>query len=380
MSEQILRSGDGRVSFGELFYDLVFVFAITQISHFLLSHFTLTGALQTGFLFLAVWWIWIYSTWVLNRLNPESLGVRLLLFAMMIGGLFMSMALPQAFAERGAVFGIAFAVVQVGRSVFILVHSGDLPNVQRTYRRITSWVALAGVFWVWGGLADPSDRVLLWGLALGIELIAPILRYPVPGLGRDTTTDWSINGGHMAERCGLFVIICLGETLLVSGATFAGMVWDAPGVAAFGSAVLGAIAMWWVYFHVGHKRGTHLIEHSANPGALGRLAFTYLHIPIIAGIVLGAVGSELTIAHPMYPATWGQSLVIVGGTLVFLAGNGLFKRVSAPRFPLSHLVGMALCLGVFAATPWLTLLLLNSVTVIILVVVAVWEDRSLNRT
>ena len=380
MSEQILRSGDGRVSFGELFYDLVFVFAITQISHFLLSHFTLTGALQTGFLFLAVWWIWIYSTWVLNRLNPESLGVRLLLFAMMIGGLFMSMALPQAFAARGAIFGIAFAVVQVGRSVFILVHSGDLPNVQRTYRRITSWVALAGVFWVWGGLADPSDRVLLWGLALGIELIAPILRYPVPGLGRDTTTDWSINGGHMAERCGLFVIICLGETLLVSGATFAGMVWDAPGVAAFGSAVLGAIAMWWVYFHVGHKRGTHLIEHSANPGALGRLAFTYLHIPIIAGIVLGAVGSELTIAHPMYPASWGQSLVIVGGTLVFLAGNGLFKRVSAPRFPLSHLVGMALCLGVFAATPWLTLLLLNSVTVIILVVVAVWEDRSLNRT
>ena len=379
MSEEILRSGDGRVSFGELFYDLVFVFAITQISHFLLKHFTLTGALQTGFLFLAVWWVWIYSTWVLNRLNSENLTVRLLLFAMMIGGLFMSMALPEAFGDRGAVFGFAFAVVQVGRSVFMLVSSAGLPILHRTYMRITSWVALAGVFWVWGGLANPSDRAMLWGLALGIELLAPILRYPVPALGRDATGDWSINGGHMAERCGLFVIICLGETLLVSGATFAEMVWDAPGVLAFCSAVVGAIAMWWVYFHVGHKRGTHHIEHSANPGSLGRLAYTYLHIPIVAGVVLGAVGSELTIAHPLQHATWAESLVIVGGTLVFLVGNGLFKWVSAPYFPLSHWVGIALCLGVFAATAWANLLLLNSATVIILAVVAIWEDQSLNR-
>ena len=171
-SEQILRACDGRVSFGELFYDLVFVFAITQISHSLLKHFTLTGARQTGFLFPAVWWVWFYSTWVLNRLNLENLTVRLLLFAMMIGGLFMSMALSEALGDMGAVFGITFAVVQVGRTVFVSAHSGNPPNVKRTYKRITSWVAKAGPFRVWGGLADRADPVLLWG-GLGDRISGP---------------------------------------------------------------------------------------------------------------------------------------------------------------------------------------------------------------
>lgn len=183
----------------------------------------------------------------------------------------------------------------------------------------------------------------------------------------------------MAERCGLFVIICLGETLLISGATFAGMPWDGPGLAAFLSAFLGAVAAWWVYFHVGHKRGTHHIEHAADPGALGRLAYTYLHIPIVAGVILGAVGSELTIAHPLHHATWGEAAVILGAVLVFLLGNGLFKRVSAPNFPLSHIIGSGLCLVAFAASSHATLLVLNLAAAGIMVLVAVQEHISFSR-
>ena len=373
---QVFRAEDGRVGFGELFFDLVFVFAITQISHHLLYHFTPAGALETGFLFLAVWWVWIYSTWAFNRLDPDNTAVRLLLFSLMAGGLFLSMAIPQAFGDRGAVFGIAFAAMQVGRSLFVLFAARGRVEVRRTYTRITIWLAFAGLFWVWGGFANPEARWLLWGLALGLELAGPVVSYWVPGLGRESSTNWAINGGHMAERCGLFVIICLGETLLISGATFADTVWDGPGLLAFFSTVLGAVAMWWVYFHIGHKRGTHLIEHSYDPGALGRLAYTYLHIPIVAGVVLGAVGSELTIAHPLHHSGWGEAAAILGGVALFLLGNGLFKWVSAPYFPLSHMVGIGLCCGLAVLTAFTNLVQLNLAAALVLVVVAVWEARS----
>lgn len=380
MRAGVFRDGDGRVSFGELFYDLVFVFAITQISHYLLHHFTLHGALETVFLFVAVWWVWIYSTWVFNRLDPEKTPVRLLLFLMMLGGLFLSMAIPQAFGARGIVFAGALVVMQLGRSLFVVWAAGDRPILRLTFLKISVWLVFAGVFWIWGGLATPEARVVLWGIALAIDLAAPILGYPVPGLAREQSTNWEINGGHMAERCGLFVIICLGETLLISGATFAEMAWDGVGLIAFVSTVLGAIGMWWVYFHIGHKRGTHHIEHSDNPGALGRSAFTYLHIPIVAGVVLGAVGSELTIAHPAHHASLVEAAVIIGSVALFLLGNGLFKRVSAPNFPLSHMVGIGLSILTMALVALglghMTLVSLNSAAALILVVVAVWEHRS----
>lgn len=376
MSSDLFRDSDGRVSFGELFYDLVFVFAITQISHFLLHHFTLHGALETLFLFVAVWWVWIYSTWVFNRLDPEMIPVRGLLFLMMAGGLFLSMAIPQAFGDRGLIFALAFVGMQGGRSLFMAWAAEGHPALRNTYLRIVCWLGCSALFWIWGGLAEPETRVVLWGIALAIDLMAPMLRYPVPGLGRDQTTDWTINGGHMAERCGLFVIICLGETLLISGATFAETEWDAVGIVAFLSTVLGAIGMWWVYFHIGHKRGTHLIEHSDDPGSLGRSAFTYLHIPIVAGVVLGAVGSELTIAHPSHHASYVEAAIIIGAVALFLFGNGLFKWVSAPNFPLSHMVGIGLCAVVMAGAGFMTLVSLNSLAALILVVVAVWEQRS----
>ena len=373
----VFRAESERVGFAELFYDLVFVFAITQISHTLLHHYDLTGALQTAFLFLAVWWVWIYSTWVFNYLDPERPSVRGLLFVLMGLGLFLSMALPGAFHDRGLVFAAAYAAMQVLRTLFMWVHADG--QLRQTYNRILIWLSVAAVFWILGGLAHGPARVWLWGLALAIEYAGPLTGMYVPGLGRDRSSDWAVRGGHMAERCGLFVIICLGETLLISGATFAEMDWDAPGMLAFLSAIGGAVGMWWVYFHIGHKRGSHMIEHSDNPGALARLAFTYLHIPIVAGVVLGAVGSERAIAHPMDPGTYAEGAALIGALVLFLFGNGLFKRVSAPNFPLSHSVGLGLSVLAFVGGPWLPLWALNTVAALILAVVAVWENWSLTR-
>ena len=207
-----------------------------------------------------------------------------------------------------------------------------------------------------------------------IEYLGPWARYWTPGLGASTTADWDVRGEHMAERCGLFVIICLGETLLISGATFAGAEWTREGIVAFLVNFLGTVAMWWLYFHIGQQRAAHVIEHSDDPGRVARIAFTYAHIPIIAGIVVSAVAAELVIAHPSGTRAGGEAASILGGPALFLAGNDWFKGLTARWAPLSHLVG----LGLFAsrrsfAVPWLSPLGLGTLALAILVVVAAWE-------
>ncbi|MGL4310622.1 MAG: low temperature requirement protein A, partial [Paracoccaceae bacterium] len=219
MIRPLLRASDNRVGFAELFYDLVFVFAITQVSHLLLHHYNAAGAIETALIFLAIWWVWIYTTWVLNRLDPERTAVRALLFGLMGAGLFLSMSIPQAFGERGLVFALAFVAMQTGRTGFMFVAAKGDALLRSTYLRILIWFCASAVFWIAGGLADPHHgRLPLWGIALAIEYAGPLTGVYVPGLGRDTTGNWTVKGGHIAERCGLFVIICLGETLLVSGA------------------------------------------------------------------------------------------------------------------------------------------------------------------
>jgi low temperature requirement protein LtrA len=380
MIRPILRDADTRVGFAELFFDLVFVFAITQVSHLLLHHYSLAGALETALIFLAIWWVWIYTTWVLNRLDPERIEVRGLLFALMAAGLFLSMSIPQAFGERGLTFALAFIAMQLGRSLFMFVVSKGNALLRGTYLRIVIWFCASAIFWIAGALADPHHgRLQLWAIALAIEYAGPLTGLYVPGLGRDTTTNWTVKGGHIAERCGLFVIICLGETLLVSGATFSGMEWTTPGIAAFLSSLAGAIGLWWVYFHVGFRRGAHQIEHSDDPGRLARLAFTYAHIPIVAGIVLTAVGAERSIAHPADPANLAEAASVLGGVALFLAGNGWFKRISGRNFPLSHLVGLGLCAALLLVLPWMNLLALNIASTTILVLVAIWEQCSVGR-
>ena len=302
MAGQVLRIDSNRVGYAELFFDLVFVFAITQVSHYLLLHYTLDGAAEAALVFLAVWWVWIYTTWVLNWLDPDAFVVRIMLFLLMGAGLFLSMAVPDSFADRGAIFAGAYVAMQLGRTLYMLGVIWFDPSRRQTYLRITSYFSVSAIFWAWGALVqDHEKRLLLWAIALGIEYSGPRLDYFVPGFRRDQTSNWTINGGHMAERCGLFVIICLGESLLVSGATFAELEWTAAGLLAFLISVAGTAGVWWVYFHVGHLRGSQQIENSDDPGKIARQSFTYFHIPIVAGIVLSAVGAKRALS---IPAIW----------------------------------------------------------------------------
>ena len=375
----LLRSRDShaRVTFVELFFDLVFVFAITQLSHRLLEHMTLTGALTTLFLLLSVWWVWMYTCWFTNWIDPDKPAVRMLLFALMLAGLLMSAAIPNAFGHEGLLFAIAYAFIQVVRSAFMVFATrAHDPVNHRNFQRITTWLAISAVFWIAGGLADGVERIAAWVFALALEIGGPFVGYFVPGIGRSNTTDWKVDGAHMAERCALFVMIALGESILVTGATAASLPATTPGVCAFLVAFLGSVAMWWIYFNIGAERGSREISGHADPGRYARAVYTYFHIPIVAGVVVSAVADELTIAHPGGHMELSAAAALLGGPALYLAGNIFFKRASAKYYPLSHLVGLGVLAGIAPFALLFTPLALGTATTAVLIMVAVWETRS----
>jgi len=374
----VVPNQHSRVTYAELLFDLVFVFAVTQVSHTLLGRLDLLGAAQTTLLFLAVWWVWVYTTWVTNWLNPELTPVRILLFFLMLAGLVLSTSIPHAFDERGLWFASAYAAMQVGRTVFWLLSTPPSRTAaRRNVIRILVWLCASAVFWILGGFAEGERRLWLWALALAIEYVSPVARFWIPKYGASAIEDWYVEGGHMAERCAGFIIIALGEAIVVNGATFADLTWTAETVGAFASAFLSSIAMWWIYFHKGAEAGSELISKSAESGRLARSAYTYLHMPIIAGIILSAVADELVLKHPNGHTDLKTVLSAIGGPLLFLLGTILFKLDIRGFLQLSHGVGIV-ALGVLA---WfahgLSPLMLSALTSALLIVVAVWESVSL---
>ncbi len=367
-----------RVTYVELFFDLVFVFAITQISHTLLAHFTPLGVFQVTLLFLAVWWVWVFTSWITNWLNPEKTPVRLLLFAMMLGGLVLSTSIPAAFEARGLWFAIAYAAMQVGKTIFLWLSAPpSRPRTRMNAIRIAAWLSTSAVFWIAGGVMDGQSRLVLWSIALVIEYISPAVRFWIPRYGASSVADWMIEGGHMAERCGLFIIIALGESIVVIGATFAELTWTTENVLAFVSAFTGSLAMWWIYFHIGAEAGSERLSKSSEPGRLARLAYTYLHLPIVAGIIVSAVADELVLKHPGGHSDLKTVTSAIGGPLLFLFGTILFKYSFRGFLQLSHGVGIvALCVLVPFASE-MSPLVLSILTAAIMIVVAVWESISL---
>jgi low temperature requirement protein LtrA len=378
------RGSYARVTNVELFFDLVFVFAVTQLSHTLLEHRDAAGALQVTFLLLSVWWVWMYTCWFTNWIDPDKPAVRMMMFVLMLAGLGLSASIPHAFGhdgDDGLMFACAYAFMQVVRTAFLLraLHGHDTRNFQNM-RRILLWLMASAVFWVIGGFLHDGERAAAWIVALALEYLGPLAMFYVPGLGHSTPADWNVDASHMAERCALFVIIALGESILVTGATAASLPAIASTMAAFIIAFAGSVAMWWIYFNIGAERGSRQFASAEDRGRVARNVYTYFHLPIVAGIVVCAVADEITIAHPDGHVALADAVVMLAGPALYLFGNVFFKRASANNYPLSHLVGLGLLLAVAPFSLRLTPLLLGVATTAVLVTVAVWETRSFATT
>jgi len=365
--------GGQRVTNVEVFFDLVYVFAVTQLAHLLISHLSLLGAAQTLLLLLAVWWAWVYTAWITNWFNPDRSTVRLVLLGVMLVSLIMSASLPEAFTTRGLVFAGAYVVIQVGRSIFAVAALSSQPQLRRNFQRILAWSVASGVLWLVGGLIQGMTREALWLGAVIMDYLAPAAGFFTPGLGRSSTRDWTITGTHLAERCQLFLIIALGESILDTGTSFGALSWTMASVVALVVAFVGTVALWWIYFYRSAEGGQKVIGAAVDPGRLGRSAYTYFHLPMVAGIIVTAVADELTIAHSDSQTQATTAAVIVSGAARFLAGHALFKWALSGRFIVSHLVGivalgMLVPIGVVAHS-----LILAVVATLILVTVAAWD-------
>ena len=183
----------------------------------------------------------------------------------------------------------------------------------------------------------------------------------------------------MAERVGLFVIICLGESLLITGATFAETRWTLEVILAAAVAFVGALAMWWIYFSAAHDAASEVISHSDDAGALARRAYTYCPILIVAGIIVTAVGDELSLVHPSGPIAPATAAVLIGGPLLFMVGGLMAKLAVFERWSMPRLVGCVAIAALWFAVPLVTPLGLAALTTAVLVAVAAWETVSLRR-
>ena len=352
------RSGSQPVTNIELFFDLVYVFAITQLSHYLLGHATAVGALQAGLLLVMVWLVWIYTTWVTNWLDPRQMAVRLLLVVLMLISLVMSVSLPRAFEDLGLWVGGAYAVQQIGRTVFMVIALRGDP-LQANFQRILAWCVVSGALAVGGGFAHGHARALLWLAAVGVDLLGGVVGFATPWLGRSRTSDWTIEGGHLAARCEAFILIALGESIVIIGATLAGQkTVTASSLAAFVVAFASSVTLWWLYFDQSAEAAAEKIARSDDPGRLGRSAYHLIHPVMVAGIIVSAAADDKVLSDPAAVASTASTWMILGGPALFLAGHAAFKLVvwhfvSWPR--LAGIAGLALLALTSRAIPALAL-------------------------
>jgi low temperature requirement protein LtrA len=321
----IIRTGAGaeqRATFFELFFDLVYVFAVTQLSHHLVGDLSWPGAAQTAFMLIAVYWAWNYTTWMTNWFDPDTSLVRLVLVFVMLASLLMSVAIPEGFGTYALLFACAYSGLQIGRNAFVVAVT-PRGAFNENFRHILAWSLLSAPLWVAGAAVDVEAwRWALWLTALGLDLAGPLVTYWLPRAGATPMSQWQIEGAHFGERFQLFVIIALGESVVLAGATASDTGLSVDVVAALLLAFLSSTALWWLYF--GELAGT-VLERvrgvtADERGRIGRDIYTYLHLPIIAGIVLVAVGDELVIAHPSDDLHYAGALVALGGPALFLVG------------------------------------------------------------
>jgi low temperature requirement protein LtrA len=357
------RSDDSRVTTLELFFDLVFVLAIAQCTALMAADPTWSG-LARGLVVLGLlWWSWVGYAWLTSVVNPEWVSVRLALFGAMGGLVVAAMCVPDAWGTLAVQFTIAYGIVRAGQILLFYLASREDPDLRRSVILLGSSTTVGVSLLALGAVVDAVPQLLVWSLALALDVIGPYL-------GGDA--GWKLAPGHFAERHGLIMIIALGETIVAIGlgATDPG----ASGVIA--SAVLGtaaACALWWVYFdvlaHVAERR-LMAAESGKVRNAMARDAYSYNHLPMVAGIVLVALGLKKTLTYVHEPLAAVPAFALAGGVGLFLAGLAAFGWRTTRRIAWDTVVAAVAitCIG-FAGPHVEAIQLLGIVTAALIAVV-----------
>ena len=354
-----------KVTFIELFFDLVFVFSVTQVVGLMHDGVTWTSVGQSLLVFWMVWWAWTQFTWALNAADTTHYFVEIGTLLATVLAFFMAVALPDAFHDRELWFAIPYVLVRtVGLVIYSMVTSAN-PE-QRTAVRTFAFVSVGGMVAVIAGAIAGGDTLYwLWGISILLDVIAA-------GVG-GRSSDWNLYTEHFVERHGLFVIIALGETLIVTAGGVTGADWDAELITVAVLAVAITFAFWWSYFPSAKPRLEHALEHEprATHAAKSRDVFSLLHFPMICGIIALAVATEEAIAHSHHPLEIEGRLMLAAGLALFVGVMALatFRANGQLLLARAGIVGVTAAIVIFVAdvSPITTLAIAFTGTLIALI-------------
>jgi len=307
-----------RVSTLELFFDLVFVFTITQLTETLAEHVTLATLADVLLMLFVIWWMYSGYAWLTNAVAPNSSTRRTLLLAGMAGFLVMALAVPEAFGEYGWLFGVSYLVVNLVHSALFL-QAG--PGARKAMKQLAPLNILAALLVLAGGLLPEPYRHLCWIAAPLVQIAAGYLH---------DMQMHSIMAGHFVERHGLVMIVAIGESIVAIGLGFRGI---HLGGGAILVAVLGlciAYYLWWIYFAGDNDRAEHVLAGTTDPRRRARLALDgwgYAHYVMLLGVVVVAVGIKKTVGHAFEPLHWGEAIALGGGVAIYQLGHAVFLRL-----------------------------------------------------
>lgn len=372
------RGGEGaqETTAPELFFDLVYVFAVTQLSHLVLHDLSVAGLARAAFLLVVVWWAWIYTAWMTNWFDPGSPAVRAVLGAAMLASLLIAAALPSAFGGGALLFASSYVALQVGRNAAATTLLGTGHRLRDVFERLLVWSLASGPLWLAGALVEDDRRIYFWGPAFLLDLLAPVAGYWLPGRGRAATTDYDIEAGHFTERCRLFVLIALGESIVVAGATAAEGGLSAANVGCLVVAFLETLALWSLYFGPEAERSRAAVLAGENPGRLARDAYTYVHIVIVAGIVLAAAGDNLLIGDPTSSPEGAALVLVLGGPALFLVGASLFQWMATGEVNARRILVAACVILLYPLAAHVSVLVLSAVVTVLLSCLVIWEQAA----
>jgi low temperature requirement protein LtrA len=288
-------------------------------------------------------------------------------------GLILSSAIPDAFDERGLLFACSVFLLIAGVPLAGLAGVGTRHPLGVVLRRVAIWDALVGVLWIAGALTDGATRLIIWLAASVVIGVVIFLGFPLPVLGRNRTTDYTITGLHLAERCLLFIILAIGESILITGEGFGELPHSRGVWAAFTVAFAGSAAIWWIYFDRTIELARARMVEAADPGRLGVLAYTFYHMYIVAGIIVSAAGDELSIEHPTATIDRAGLLVMLGGPALFLLGNVLYKSTMFGQVSRSQVAAIGVLIVLIPLLRDRTNLQVATVATLVLLAICVWE-------
>jgi low temperature requirement protein LtrA len=364
----VLRSEE-RVKPLELFFDLVFVLALTQCTALMADVPTWEGLAQ-GMLILGVlWWSWVGYAWLTSVVDPEEGVVRFAIFAAMAALLVAALCVPEAFGDSALLFACAYGIVRVAHIVLFLVASRDTPGLRRSVWGLAAGTATGVGLLVAASFADGALQGSLWALALLLDMGEPYL------FGSE---GWKLVPGHFVERHGLIVIIALGESIVAIGVGAEGLEVDAGVVAAAVLGIAAAAALWWLYFDivalVAERRLTKATV-GREQNEVARDSYSYLHFPMVAGIVLLALGLKKTLEHVGDPLETVPAVAMLGGTALYLLAHVAFRWRNVHRFSLQRLLCAAFLCALIPVALEVAALVTLAVLVAALALVIAYETR-----